>query len=287
MVVAIVAGDEGSGKTTQLLDLAKKYPITMWGIMELKDKEKIMGLKTDTFIPEVLFEEYPDGHKKQGNIDPLKTVRHVERWRDEVYARNPATIILDGISDLRAAVINTWVFEDNLDRISKGRSSRKAISEKNLGAWGEVNTRVREIIDPLINKGLNKHRNVLLTAQMKDKYRDGEIVGIEPALKPYMSYPVPCLFTFSSSESSYRIACTKEPENPRWHVDSVKKHTGFFEVLEAHGLIPPPVQESTYMITYAINGEKKRAFEKAETATAAEEKFKLRHLDGKVLEVVV
>jgi hypothetical protein len=273
MVVAIVAGEEGSGKTTQILDLAKKYPQTMWGIMELKDKEKVMGLKTDTFVPEVLFEEYPDGHEKQGNIDPLKTVRHVEEWRDKVYARNPSTIILDGISDLRAEVINAWVFEDNLDRVSKGRSPRKAIGEKNLGAWGEVNTRVREIIDPLINKGLNKHRNVIFTAQMKDKYRDGEIVGIEPALKPYMSYPIPCLFVFSIQGEIYNIACTKEPENPRWHVDSVKKHTGFLEALDAHGLIMPLVLEKTYMITYELDREKKRAFVKAETAADAKNEF--------------
>jgi hypothetical protein len=285
MVVAIVAGEEGSGKTSQLLDLAQKYPQTMWGIMELKDKEKVMGLETDTFIPEVLFEEYPDGHEKQGNIDPLKTVRHVEQWRNEVYTRNPATIILDGISDLRAEVINAWVFEDNLDRVSKGRSPRKAIGEKNLGAWGEVNTRVREIMDPLINKGLNKHRNVIFTAQMKDKYRDGEIVGIEPALKSYMSYPIPCLFVFSIQGEVYNIACTKEPENPRWHIDSVAKHTGFLEALEVHGLIASPTLKNNYMMTYELDGEKKRTFVKAETAVEAENKFTRGYPGCTLLEV--
>jgi ABC-type phosphate/phosphonate transport system ATPase subunit len=80
MVVAIVAGEEGSGKTTQLLKMAEMYPSARWGIMEMKDEEQIMKLKSDTFESEVLYEMYENGHALQGNNDPLKTVKHVERW---------------------------------------------------------------------------------------------------------------------------------------------------------------------------------------------------------------
>lgn len=287
MVVAIVAGEEGSGKTTQILKMAELYPPVAWGIMEMKDEERIMDLKSDTFSPEVLYEMYEEGHALQGNNNPYETVKHVEHWRDKVYSvyPHPKTIVLDGISDLRAEVTDAWVQEDNIRRAATGRSPREAIGEKNIGAWGAVNDRVKRIITPIINMGLKNKINVFLTAQMKDKYVDGEIVGIEPALKPYMSYPIPCLFVFSYFNSGYKIECIKEPENPRWHIDSVAKHIGFFEALDAHELVIPPPIETNYMITYELNGEIKRGFEKAESAAIAEEKFMSRHLDGKVLEV--
>jgi hypothetical protein len=289
MVVAIVAGEEGSGKTSQILEIAKRFPVAVYGIMELKDKEKIMGLTSPTFIPEVLFEVYPDGHEKEGNIDPVATVQHVERWRKAVYAMNPppVIIVLDGVSDLRSEVTDAWIKKDNMERISKGRAPRESIGEKNIGAWGAVNTWVKEIINPLINLGLKKHINVFLTAQMKDKYIDGEIVGIEPALKPYMSYPIPCLFTLSSNESGYKIACTKEPENPRWHVDNVAKNTGFYDALVAHNLIQEPTREKNYMIIYENGGEKHRAFIKAETETEARNEFISVHNACEILEITV
>jgi energy-coupling factor transporter ATP-binding protein EcfA2 len=275
MVVAIVAGEEGSGKTTQLLKMAEMYPPARWGIMEMKDEEQIMERKSDTFNPEVLYEMYEDGHVLQGNNDPLKTVKHVERWMAKTYTMRPRpqTVVLDGISDLRAEATDAWILEDNIARESRGRGPREAIGEKNIGAWGAVNDRVKKILTPLINMGLKNHINIFLTAQMKDKYVDGEIVGIEPALKPYMSYPIPCLFVFSYNGNGYKIACTKEPKNPRWHVDGVEKHTGFFDALDGHGLILSPVRERTYMITYELEGEKKRAFVNAETTVDAENKF--------------
>jgi hypothetical protein len=197
----------------------------------------------------------------------------------------PQTVVLDGISDLRAEVTDAWIREDNIAREARGRGPREAIGEKNIGAWGAVNTRVKKILTPLINMGLKNHINIFLTAQMKDKYVDGEIVGIEPALKPYMSYPIPCLFVFSYNGNGYKIACTKEPKNPRWHVDSVEKHTGFLDVLTAHDLITPPVVEKTFMITYELDGEKKRAFVKAETASDAQEEFTRGYPGCTLLEV--
>jgi hypothetical protein len=256
--------------------------------MEMKDEEQIMKRKSDTFEPEVLYEMYADGHALQGNNDPFKTVKHVERWMIKTYTMRPRpqTVVLDGISDLRAEATDAWIQEDNIAREARGREPREAIGEKNIGAWGAVNDRVKKILTPLINMGLKNSINIFLTAQMKDKYVDGEIVGIEPALKPYMSYPIPCLFVFSYNSNGYKIACTKEPKNPRWHVDSVEKHIGFLEVLDARGLIQPPVLERTYMITYELDGEKKRAFVKAETTVDAKEEFTRGNPGCTFLEVV-
>lgn len=273
MVVGIVSGSEGTGKTTQLLGIAEAFPHTMCGIMELKDEEKIMGLKTDEFTPEVLYRMYSDGHKLEGNEDPRETLKAIEKWRDTVLKTKPQTVIFDGISDLREYAIDAWVIANNAERAVKGRAPLKGIGEKNLSAWSEVNNTVKLILKPLINTALKNHTNFLMTAQMKDMYRDGVLVGIEPAYKPYISYPVPCLFILSFSNLGYNLECTKESENPRWIVENIKKKTGMLEALQAHGLIQESITEKDYMITYELDGEKKRAFVKAETEADAQNEF--------------
>lgn len=290
MVVAIVSGSEGTGKTTQLLGIAEAFPSTMWGIMELKDEEKIMALKTNKFTPEVLYRIYPDDHELEGNEDPKKTLNAVEEWRDSIFKSElrPRTVIFDGISDLREYAIDAWIIANNAERAAKGRAPLKGIGEKNLSGWSEVNNTVKLILKPLINLALKNHINFIMTAQMKDMYRDGVIVGIEPAIKPYMSYPVPCLFTLSYSALGYTLECTKESENPRWNIENLRKKTGMLEALRAHNLLIAPTREKDFMVTYEyeLGGEKKRTFMKAETAVDAEAEFLRSFPACKVLEVM-
>ena len=286
MVVAIVSGAEGTGKTTQVLGFAQAFPTTMWGILELKDQEKIMALKSSEFTPEVLYETYPDDHVLRGNDNPFKTLAAVTKWTDTIYMAQPRpqTIVLDGISDLREYAMYAWILADNADRVAKGRQPRKTIGEKNIGAWGEVNTAVKEIVTPLINLGLKHGINVIMTAQMKDNYIGGDIVGSKPDIKPFMSYPVPCLFTLSYDETGYSINSTKAPNNPRWKVEGIKKETGFTEALEAHNLLPPPAT-SDYMISYGIGNVDGRSFINAKDEEEARAKFMEAQPEAVICEV--
>jgi len=284
MTVAIIAGEEGVGKTTQLLSLAAASESAMWGILELKDEEKIMKLETETFRPEVLCEVYPDGHKLQGNEDPSATLDKVREWRDKIYKMNspPSTIVFDGISDLRGYAVEEWVKQDNIKRAHRGEKSREVIGEKNIGAWSEVNLTVQRILKPLVNRALKKHINLFLTAQMKDKYRHGEVVGTVPDYKPYMSYPVQCLFIMSYTDK-YILECIKEPVNPRWKIENLQKGVGLLDALRTHSLIEQAL--STYMILYEEDGEAKREFVDAITEDAAKEAFMKKVPNVEILEV--
>jgi hypothetical protein len=221
-----------------------------WGVLELKDEERLAEFETGDFKPETLFKMYPHGHELQGNEDPVETLKAVEQWRDSIFKSQPLpqTIVLDGVSDLREYAIDAWIITDNAARIANGRAPRKQLGEKNLTGWGEVNTMVKHIIKPLVNLALKEHLNFIMTAQMRDKYLDGEIIGKEPAFKSYISYPVPCLFTLSNSGNGYNLDSTKDPINPRWRETNIVKGTGVLDALIKHKLIDPPARESNFMI---------------------------------------
>lgn len=289
MIVAILSGSEGVGKSTQTIEIAKAFQPVKWGVLELKDEERLAKFKSETFIPETLFKMYPPGHELQGNEDPIETLKAVEQWRDSIFKIRPfpQTIVLDGVSDLREYAIDAWTINDNAVRIAKGREPRKGIGEKNLAGWSEVNTIVKHILKPLVNLALKERLNFIMTAQMRDKYRDGEIIGKEPAFKSYISYPVPCLFTLSNSGNGYNLDSTKDPLNPRWRETNIAKGTGVLDALIKHGLILVPTYEKKYMITYENGGERHRAFINAKTESDVREEFLLKHSTYKILEIVV
>jgi hypothetical protein len=289
MVVCILSGDEGSGKSTQALEIAKAFQPARWGVLELKDEERLAKFKSKTFEPETLFKMYPTGHELMGNEDPGETLKAVEQWRDSIFKSRPLpqTIVLDGVSDLREYAIDAWTINDNAARIAKGREPRKGIGEKNLAGWSEVNTMVKHILKPLINLALKERLNFIMTAQMRDKYMDGEIIGKEPAFKSYISYPVPCLFTLSHSGNGYDLDSTKDPLNPRWRETNIAKGTGLLDALIKHSLIREPPREENYMITYEDDGEKCRAFIKAMSESEARTEFLSLHEACKILEITL
>ena len=281
MVVTIISGGEGTGKTTQLLRLVKEFGDVVWGILELKDVEEILKLKSSTFQPTRLYQVYEDGTKLQGNVDPIKTLEFVRNWRDMVYKTKPfpQTIVIDGISDLRDYVIKEWIINKNTN---EGKNY-KSMGKNNLSGWAEVNNEVQAILEPLINKALLNHINLFMTAGVKEKFLNGEIVGFTPDYKPWMSRSVQCLIQLSCVDESYNLKCTKEPENPRWHVDNIPKGTGLLSALRVHNLVEQAV--ITFMIVYDEGGEIKRAFIKAKTAEEAKKEFLEQIPEGNVIEV--
>jgi hypothetical protein len=297
MTVAIISGREGTGKTTQVLGVAKASLPTLWGILELKDSKKMVQVHQETkdFRAWILYKTYPRIHKKAMSVDPVATLQSVLEWKNRIMAMGelPKTIVIDGISDLRDYAICAWIIKDNEERKAQGKSPRKSIGEKNIGAWGEVNQAVRDILEPLINLALTEDINLLMTAQFKEEWLGGDKVGYIPALKPWMSYPVPCLCSISREKDIYSLFCYKEPNNPSWTVDELEKDNGLLKALVSHDLITvdEKVKEAIaetkeYMVRFKLDGESKKEFIMATDAEGAEAELRLIWPEADEVEVI-
>lgn len=69
MTVAIISGREGTGKTTQILAIAKAFPPVMWGVLELKDKKKLEREQNDMFSVKILYDTHSRAHEKPKSVD--------------------------------------------------------------------------------------------------------------------------------------------------------------------------------------------------------------------------
>ena len=296
MTVAIISGQEGTGKTAQVVGVAKASSPTLWAILELKDKKKLERCASHDFIVQILYKTYPRGHEKAMSVDPIATLQNVLEWKNGIMNRTdlPKTIVIDGISDLRDYAISAWVIKDNIERRVQGKPPRKNIGEKNIGAWGEVNQTVRDLLEPLINLALTEDINLLMTAQFKEEWLGGDKVGYIPDLKPWMSYPVPCLFSLYSTEKGYSLTCTKEPDNPRWLVENLEKDTGFLKALITHNLIDTTEEtkkaiavKKEYMVRFKLAGELKKEFVTAISLEAAEATVKAMYEGAEEIEAIL
>jgi len=296
MTVAIISGQEGTGKTTQVVGVAKASSPTLWAILELKDKKKIERCVSPDFSVQILYTTYPRGHEKAMSVDPIATLQNVLEWKNNIMARTdlPKTIVIDGISDLRDYAISAWVIKNNIERKAEGKPPRKSIGEKNIGAWGEVNQVVRDLLEPLINLALIENINLLMTAQFKEEWLGGDKVGYIPDLKPWMSYPIPCLFSLYSTEKGYSLTCTKEPDNPRWAVEDLEKDTGLLKALIVHDLIETTEEtkkaiavKKEYMVRFKLTGESKKEFITAISTEEAEVMLKVMYEEAEEIEVIL
>lgn len=295
MTVAIISGREGVGKTTQVLGVAKATPNTVWAVLELKDKEKLKQCASNNFVVHTLYSTYPREHKKAMSVDPVATLQYLLDWKDAILHLDklPKTIVIDGISDLRDYAISAWIIKNNEERKAQGKSPRKSIGEKNIGAWGEVNQTVRDILEPLINLALIEGINLLMTAQFKEEWLGGDKVGYIPDLKAWMSYPVPCLCSLSREKDIYSLFCYKEPDNPSWTVDELEKDSGLLKALVLHGLIDPDedikkaiAEKTEYMIRFTLAGKHKKEFISATSVEEAEATLEAMYEEAEEIEVI-
>jgi hypothetical protein len=132
-----------------------------------------------------------------------------------------------------------------------------------------------------------------MTAQFKEEWLGGDKVGYIPDLKPWMSYPIPCLFSLYAEKVGYSLSCTKEPDNPRWEVAELKKDTGLLEALIAHNLIEVTeeikkaiVVKKEYMVRFKLAGESKKEFVTAVSPEEAEGGLKVMYEKAEDIEVI-
>lgn len=235
MVICIVGGRGGTGKTSQIRMIAQMFP-TMWSIMEKKDEDAIKTIKE--INAELIYSI--DEHY---NVEPQKTLNAFAAWRDSVLTQTSIKcIVVDGISDLRSYAIDEWIILHPLyDKMTGEPRQRASIGAENIGGWGDVNKRVQTLLTPLINYALYNKVHLFMTAQMKDVYMGNKRIGQELDIKDWIEYPSECLLVFTKDKRSehYECSCEKSPlwSNDSGWVEELRKDTGLLEVLSIHKLI--------------------------------------------------
>lgn len=243
MVVCIIAGRGGTGKTSQLFPIARLFQPTQWAILEQKDERSVkQAFSTESVHYTNLLCVYPQGHRdKEKELneymeDPIEILTLFQQWRDMVLHRNELKcIVVDGISDLRRYAKDEWEFVND----------QKATG-KNIAAWVAINTRVKRLVNPLRNFGVYHGIHVFFTAQMRDVYgvdakKNPVRLGEEPDIKEWLEYPVDALLIINKQKRSevYTVSAEKVPNwcaSSGW-VESLSKDTGLLEVMSKYGLL--------------------------------------------------
>lgn len=230
MVVTIIAGRGGTGKTSQVFSIANIFEPFWWAIMEKKD-ERMIATRGELLI--AIGEDYM--------IDPIQTLNAFQSWRDHIIkSEEPLLkcIVVDGISDIRDYAIAEWIQMHPIFDKQGNEKKRESIGAKNLSGWSEVNKRTRSLLEPLVNYGLYRGVHVFFTAQMKQVYANNIRIGEQPDIKEWMEYPVECVMILHKNGDKYTCTCEKAPmwSQGTFSAD-LRKDTGLLEVMSMQGLL--------------------------------------------------
>jgi len=222
--IAIVGGSPGTGKTLQSflfpkpilsLDMENRQGRCREDNFTGSDKEEISIIEC--------LELYPPDHERAYYIDAVKTLNRARKEIRHILTgkKKPATIIMDGLSELRAYAVDEW-----LQR--KRTEGKKRIQPSGAGDWGEINDIVRSLIFPLINYCRVMKINLVLTCTLKDKYKDREVVGSELHVKDWMAYNVDYIYWLkASTDNKYLVECHKSPNGRMVKVITNENIVGF------------------------------------------------------------
>jgi len=236
----IIGGQIGTGKTSQLITLARLFLPVRWAYTEKKDEGDLNA------IPE-LKSTLIHARDKQFNDDPVKMITEFEKWRDSVIdeINNDVEInciVVDGISGLRKYAYEEWLENHPVyDKKTGEKRKREGIAEGNIRAWHDINTRVWSLINPLINIAYYCDCHLFMTALTKGIYINNKYKYEEADVKDWIKAPCNCLFMFTKEKRAEKYECSCE-KAPLWSggsgwVEELHKDTGLLEVLSKHNLI--------------------------------------------------
>ena len=281
-MIIIVVGREGTGKTSQLLNLATVLNPTTWAVLEKKDENDLKehAENTENFEVDFVRKVYPIGHTDlNGKLDQMKsdsegTLNAFCEWKDSVISHGSKlnTIVIDGISDLRKFAADKWLLSENKRRRAKKPDSKllttipfkTATGEVNPRGWMEVNQEVSDLLEPLINFAFEYNKNLLMTAQMKEDYIKGDKVGWIYDLKGWMTYDVQAIITLKEDEVdrgfAYSLYCNKAPmwAKSGWVVKNLEREKGLLKALFTHKLLKnvnPGIEEKIIEMITRSNEE--------------------------------
>jgi hypothetical protein len=251
MTVCIIAGIPGVGKTSQIFTYAKLFKPVRWASFESKDKRFFSIVLNDelktTFDQQIILKTHPVGTMDAvGNSismmpNPVETLEAFELWVNETIRANPRVVVVDGISGIAEYARDEWIVKDNEIRTKNGQRPRTSIAPENKHAYTEINDRVRRLIMPLIQWGYDTGNDLFLTANLTDKYVDGNVVGEKIDAKPWVIKEAEVVFTFLRDKDHYWAECSKIPNwahtKESTFTMELRRDDGLIEAMSIHGLI--------------------------------------------------
>lgn len=286
MVIGLVSGLTGTGKTSQVMGVAKAEKGTVvWGALDPKDEAVIMEEATMFFKPTVLSHMHGNGTPNQWMDDARKTLAETRKWADEIFKMRPlpGLVVLDGISILKDLAKDLWLEDDNLERVEANKAPRESLGENNFGALAAINDMVRAILKPILNMAVSAHMGLFFISDTKDKYLDGDVIGTTPEVIPRLTSSMPCLFELSYVDEKYNLNCVKDPFNPRWTVTGLERHIGLLNSMDDYNLVGHETSE--FVIEYTEKGKTKHEFVVGIDQVSVELDFKEKHKNASEVKV--
>jgi len=230
-MIIVLSGEPGTGKSYQSMFFEE--PIV---ILDMENRVKPIRDKyfKERMIDILPLKKYDSKYNEDYHESYLALKEAVQQV---VQGELPATIVVDGISDIR----NNYAMAEWLHR----HTNRKKATEFD---YAEINKITKNILMPLVNLSRDKGCNLVLTAQFTDRYgavtatnehgqtitKSGKL-GREPEYKDYISYEVDALveLTTDRKTKTYKAICTKSIVG-LWEEDITGKK--LYEVLLEKGL---------------------------------------------------
>lgn len=231
MTLILTSGEPGVGKSTQHAAICKFSPNALYLSMEVKDDKLLKWVD----VQSVNIIQYNDMYEEDG----VKTLQVLESEIRKIIRDNKyQTIVIDGISDIRKFAMKEWIFQDNQMRMAAGKQPRSMISGENKGAWAAINSRVVNILEPLINWSNIKKTTVMFTAQMKDAYLNDQKVGRAIAAGDWIEFDVDVKCHLHRKDGVFMATFTKMPGWAKVMDDEVPlAKEGYFGLLAERGLV--------------------------------------------------
>ena len=232
-MLSLSSGAPGCGKSVQHKFLCTVLPNAKYLCLEYKDIEILENSGVDYTI----IEKFDDNFME----DPIATLAALQlEIHTIIHNGKYKNIVLDGVSDIRVFAMKEWIYKDNQQRVRLQQKTREGIAGENLGAWAEINDRVKMLLRPLINWGNVTRNNVFFTAQLKDNYLNNKKIGKAINVGEWCEYDVDAKFEFSRpSLDRYSIRITKIPgwakDTGEYEIDILPN--GFLALLAERGLL--------------------------------------------------
>jgi len=204
----LIYGEDGTGKSTQCLDLANTEPESaIYWSFAVKNRRLAKIYPDITSDELVSLVTKPSGKLKMFDTDPYKTIDTFHAKVAEIVTTEPAPkfLIIDDVSQLRE-----WATPCVIEAVNKTRKNRiSTINKDDLDAWSKVNAYTYDYLETLANWAEANNVLILAIGRMKDLYVDNEYRGSTPAVKRNLMYLADVRIKLERSNGKYQAVFDK------------------------------------------------------------------------------